>query len=304
MSQKGMVTTMKHTIFTGAGVAIATPMHADGSIYWEELGRLIDWQIEQSTDAIIICGTTGESATMSDQEHVDAIRFAVNHTAGRVPVIAGAGSNDTAYAIHMAQEAAACDADGILVVTPYYNKCSQTGLAKHFEMIADAAKLPMILYNVPSRTGVNIAIDTYKYLSGHPYIVAAKEASGNISHVADLKAACGDDLDVYSGNDDQIVPILSLGGKGVISVLSNVMPKETHDICQLYFDGKVAESAALQLKLLPLVHALFSDVNPIPVKEALNLIGFAAGECRMPLCSMSDAKKEALKAELQKLDLI
>ncbi|MBQ4153010.1 MAG: 4-hydroxy-tetrahydrodipicolinate synthase [Oscillospiraceae bacterium] len=295
---------MKHRIFTGAGVAIATPMHSDGSIYWEELGRLIDWQIEQNTDAIIICGTTGESATMSDQEHMDSIRFAVNHTAGRIPVIAGAGSNDTAYAINMAQEAAACGADGILVVTPYYNKCSQRGLAKHFEMIADAANLPMILYNVPSRTGVNISVDTYKYLSEHPFIVATKEASGNISHIADIKAACGDSLDIYSGNDDQIVPILSLGGIGVISVLSNVMPKETHDICQLFLDGKVQESAALQLKLLPLVHALFSDVNPIPVKEALNLMGFAAGECRMPLCNMSDAARDALKEEMRKLDLI
>lgn len=295
---------MKQTIFTGAGVAIATPMHPDGSINWEELGRLIDWQIEQGTDAIIICGTTGESATMTDQEHMDSIRFAVRHANGRIPVIAGAGSNDTAYAVNMAKEAADCGADGILVVTPYYNKCSQTGLAKHFEMIADAAKLPMILYNVPSRTGVNISIDTYKYLSGHPYIVAAKEASGNISHVADLRAACGDDLDVYSGNDDQIVPILSLGGKGVISVLSNIMPRETHEICQLFFDGRVRESAALQLKLIPLIHALFSDVNPIPVKEALNLLGFQAGECRMPLCAMSEDKKANLKAQMQKAGLI
>ncbi len=295
---------MKNRIFTGAGVAIATPMHTDGSIHWEELARMIDWQIDNSTDAIIICGTTGESATMSDAEHLEAIRFAVNHTGGRIPVIAGTGSNDTAYAIQLSQEAAAAGADGILVVTPYYNKCSQRGLAQHFEKIADAAQLPMILYNVPSRTGVNIAIDTYKYLSGHPYIVAAKEASGNISHVADLKAACGENLDVYSGNDDQIVPILSLGGIGVISVLSNVMPQETHDICNLFFDGKIAESAALQLKLLPLIHALFSDVNPIPVKEALNLLGFAAGECRMPLCSMSDAARNALKEEMQKLDLI
>ncbi len=295
---------MKKRLFTGAGVAIVTPMRADGSINWEELGRLIDWQIDHGTDSIIICGTTGESATMTDEEHVEAIRFAVNHTAGRVPVIAGAGSNDTRYAIYMAEEARECGADGILVVTPYYNKCSQKGLAKHFEMVADAAGIPMILYNVPSRTGVNISVDTYKYLSGHPLIVAAKEASGDITQVADLMAACGDALAVYSGNDDQIVPILSLGGAGVISVLSNVMPQETHDMCQLYFDGKVKESAALQLKLMPLVHALFSDVNPIPVKEALNLMGFAAGECRMPLCSMNEDKIIALKAEMQKLDLI
>lgn len=299
-----MASIMKKRIFTGAGVAIVTPMHTDGSINWEELGRLIDWQIENHTDAVIICGTTGESATMTDKEHKDAIRFAVKRANGRVPVIAGAGSNDTAYAIEMAQEAADCGADGILVVTPYYNKCSQTGLAKHFEMIADAAKLPMILYNVPSRTGVNIAVDTYKHLSQHPYIVAAKEASGNISHVAEVKAACGDALELYSGNDDQIVPLLSLGGIGVISVLSNIMPQETHDICRLYLDGKGKESAALQLRLLPLIHALFSDVNPIPVKEALNLMGFQAGECRMPLCAMSDAKKEALKAEMTKAGLL
>ena len=279
-------------------------MHADGSINWEELGRLIDWQIENHTDAIIICGTTGESATMSDEEHMESIRFAVRHAAGRIPVIAGAGSNETSYAILLAKEAKDCGADGILVVTPYYNKCSQKGLAKHFEMVADAGGLPTILYNVPSRTGVNIAVDTYKYLSGHPLIVAAKEASGNITQVADLRAACGDDLDVYSGNDDQIVPILSLGGAGVISVLSNVMPRETHEICQLFFDGKVKESAALQLRLMPLIHALFSDVNPIPVKEALNLMGFAAGECRMPLCSMNEDKIAALKAEMQKVNLI
>ncbi len=295
---------MKKRLFTGAGVAIATPMHADGSINWEELGRLIDWQIENHTDAIIICGTTGESATMSDEEHMESIRFAVRHAAGRIPVIAGAGSNETSYAILLAKEAKDCGADGILVVTPYYNKCSQKGLAKHFEMVADAGGLPTILYNVPSRTGVNIAVDTYKYLSGHPLIVAAKEASGNITQVADLRAACGDDLDVYSGNDDQIVPILSLGGAGVISVLSNVMPRETHEICQLFFDGKVKESAALQLRLMPLIHALFSDVNPIPVKEALNLMGFAAGECRMPLCSMNEDKIAALKAEMQKVNLI
>ena len=295
---------MKKRIFTGAGVAIATPMLPDGSIHWDELGRMIDWQIENHTDCIVICGTTGESATMTDQEHIDSIRFAVEHAAGRIPVVAGAGSNDTRYAVEMAKEAKNLGADGILVVTPYYNKCSQTGLAKHFEMIADAAELPMILYNVPSRTGVNISVDTYKYLSGQKNIVAAKEASGNISQVADLRAACGDDLDVYSGNDDQIVPLLSLGGIGVISVLSNVMPRQTHDICQLYFDGKVKESAALQLSLMPLIHALFIDVNPIPVKEALNMMGFAAGECRMPLCAMSEAHRNTLKVAMQGAGLI
>lgn len=294
----------KQTLFKGAGVAIATPMHPDGSINWEEFGRLIDWQVANATDALIVCGTTGESATMSDEEHVESIRFAVKHAGGRIPVIAGAGSNDTKYAMYMAKEAEDCGADGILVVTPYYNKCSQAGLAKHFEMIAEETELPMILYNVPSRTGVNIALDTYRYLSDHPRIVATKEASGNLSSIADVMAACGEKLNVYSGNDDQIVPVLSLGGAGVISVLSNIMPRETHEICQLYFDGKVKESAKLQLTLLPLIRALFSDVNPIPVKAALNLLGYQAGECRMPLSAMSGDKMEALKAQMKKVNLI
>lgn len=295
---------MKKRIFTGAGIAILTPMHADDSINWEEFGRLIDWQIENSTDAIIVCGTTGESSTMSDEEHLNAIRFAVERAAGRVPVVAGAGSNDTAYAVNLAKESKEAGVDGILVVTPYYNKTSQRGLIAHYNTIADATDLPMILYHIPGRTGVTIAPQTFKELSRHPNIVAVKEASGNISKIAETKYLCGDDLDLYSGNDDQIVPILSLGGIGVISVLSHVAPKATHDICQLYFDGKVKESARLQLEYMDLIHALFIDVNPIPVKDAMNQMGFAAGPCRMPLYPMSDGDRAVLTAALKNHGLL
>ena len=295
---------MKKRIFTGAGIAILTPMHADGSINWEEFGRLIDWQIENSTDAIIVCGTTGESSTMSDEEHLNAIRFAVERAAGRVPVVAGAGSNDTAYAVNLAKESKEAGVDGILVVTPYYNKTSQRGLIAHYNTIADATDLPMILYHIPGRTGVTIVPQTFKELSRHPNIVAVKEASGNISKIAETKYLCGDDLDLYSGNDDQIVPILSLGGIGVISVLSHVAPKATHDICQLYFDGKVKESARLQLEYMDLIHALFIDVNPIPVKDAMNQMGFAAGPCRMPLYPMSDGDRAVLTAALKNHGLL
>ena len=294
----------KKEIFCGAGCAIATPMFDDGSINYDELAKLIDFQIDNGTDAIVICGTTGESSTMSDEEHVECIRFAVEKTAKRVPVVAGTGSNDTAYAIWLAKEAAAVGADAQLQVTPYYNKASQLGLIRHFNAIADAADLPVILYNVPSRTGMTIKPSTYVELSKHPNIVATKEASGDISAIANIKWLCGDDLNVYSGNDDQIVPLLSLGAKGVISVLSNVAPKETHDICQLFFDGKVAESAKLQLEYLDLINALFSDVNPIPVKQALNFMGYKAGACRLPLCDMSDAGKKALYDVMARYGLI
>ena len=253
---------MKKTIFTGAGVAIVTPMNPDESINFEELGRLIDHQIENGTDAIVICGTTGESSTMTDQEHVDCIAYAVERTAGRA------------------------------------------GLIRHFNTIADATDLPVILYNVPSRTGVNIAPATYRELAKHPNIVAIKEACGNISQIAQTMQLCGDELDLYSGNDDQIVPLLSLGGKGVISVLSNVAPRQTHEICQLFFDGKVAESRQLQLQLLPLINALFSDVNPIPVKEAMNLLGWHCGECRLPLTTMQPQAREQLAQCLQQAGLI
>lgn len=295
---------MKKTIFTGAGVAIVTPMNPDESINFDRLGQIIDNQIENGTDAIVICGTTGESATMTDQEHVDCIEYAVKRVNGRVPVVAGAGSNHTSYAVWMSKEAKRVGADALLHVTPYYNKTSQTGLIRHFNAVADATDLPIILYNVPSRTGVNITPATYWELAKHPNIVAAKEASGNISQIAQIAQACGDELDLYSGNDDQIVPLLSLGAKGVISVLSNIMPRETHDICRLFFEGKIAESRALQLKLLPLINALFSDVNPIPVKEAMNMMGWECGECRLPLVSMQPQAKEHLRVLMQEQGLI
>lgn len=298
------MTGLKQPIFTGAGVAIITPMFEDGSINYDELGRLIDWQIEQGTDAIVICGTTGESACMTDNEHIDCISFAVKRTAGRVPVIAGAGSNDTRYAVELSKEAKSLGADALLHVTPYYNKTSQRGLVAHFTAVADATDLPIILYNVPSRTGVNILPDTYHILSEHPNIAAVKEASGNIEQVAQIRTLCGDKLAIYSGNDDQIVPMLALGGKGVISVLSNVMPKETHEICSRYFEGDIIGSAALQLELIDLIRALFMDVNPIPVKEAMNLMGWKAGECRLPLISMTEEQVKKLSAVMKKHNLV
>ena len=295
---------MKNTIFTGAGVAIVTPMNADGSVNYDGLGIIIDEQVENGTDAIIICGTTGESSTLTDEEHIECIRYCVKRVNKRIPVIAGTGSNDTAYAIQLSKEAEAAGADALLVVTPYYNKTSQRGLVAHFTAIADAVNIPMILYNVPSRTGVNIAVETYKTLSKHKNIVAAKEASGNLSAVAKIIAACGDDLDVYSGNDDQIVPIMALGGKGVISVLSNVLPKETHEMAQLCLDNNVAEAAKLQIKYLELINALFCDVNPIPVKEAMNLMGKNVGSCRLPLYGMEQEKIDKLASALKNAGLI
>ena len=292
----------KSTIFRGAGVAIVTPMNADGSVNFEKYRELIDWQIDNGTDAIITCGTTGESSTLTTEEHVEVIKAAVEQTAGRVPVIAGTGSNDTAFGIELSVEARELGCDGLLLVTPYYNKASQRGLIAHFNRIINAAKLPSILYNVPSRTGVNIQPATVATLYENPYVCAVKEASGDISQVAKIAAMC--DIDIYSGNDDQIVPILSLGGKGVISVLSNVMPRETHDICAKWFEGDVKSSSDLQLKLLDLCNNLFIDVNPIPVKEALNMMGWDVGECRLPLCSMDDASKEKLFATMKKHGLI
>ena len=295
---------MKNTIFTGAGVAIVTPMNEDGSVNYDAYADLIDFQIENKVDAIITCGTTGESSTLGEEEHCSVIKFAIDHTAGRVPVIAGTGSNDTKFAIELSREAAAMGADGLLLVTPYYNKTSQRGLVAHFGTIASNVDAPIILYSVQSRTGVNIAPETAYELSKYQNIVAIKEASGNISQVAKIRALCGDELDIYSGNDDQIVPLLSLGGKGVISVLANVAPEVTHNICQLYFDGKVKESAALQLEYLDLCNDLFIDVNPIPVKEALNMMGMKAGPCRMPLFEMTEAAKDKLAATMAKHGLI
>ncbi len=295
---------MKKVIFKGAAVALVTPMNEDGSVNYNKLKELVDQQIEGGTDAIVACGTTGEAATLDLDEHIEVIRKTVEFAAGRVPVIAGAGSNDTAFAIKTVELAEEAGVDGLLVVTPYYNKTSQAGLIAHFTKIAEATSLPIILYNVPSRTGVNIKPETYKELSKIENIVATKEASGDISAVAKIAHLCGDDLMIYSGNDDQIVPIMSLGGIGVISVLSNVCPKETHDICQYALDGNFKAAAALQVKYLPLIDALFSDVNPIPVKEAFNIMGYEVGECRLPLIKMSDSAHEALKAEMAKVGLV
>lgn len=294
---------MKNTIFTGAGIAIITPFNPDNTINYDRLGEMIDHQIESGTDAIIICGTTGEASTMSDQEHIDCIKFAVEHTAGRVPVIAGTGSNDTAYAIELSKEAEAAGVDGLLVVTPYYNKSTQKGLIMHFNAIADAVNIPIILYNIPGRTGVNMEVSTIKELAKHKNIVAVKEASGNISYAAKLLAECGDVIDVYSGNDDMIVPLMSLGAKGVISVLSHVIPKETHMMAQYCLDNNFEEARKLQLEYMKLINTLFIEVNPIPVKEAMNMMGVDVGGCRMPLCEMTDEHKAAMRAVLEKYGL-
>lgn len=294
---------MKNTIFTGAGIAIITPFNPDNTINYDCLGEMIDHQIESGTDAIIICGTTGEASTMSDQEHIDCIKFAVEHTAGRVPVIAGTGSNDTAYAIELSKEAEAAGVDGLLVVTPYYNKSTQKGLIMHFNAIADAVNIPIILYNIPGRTGVNMEVSTIKELAKHKNIVAVKEASGNISYAAKLLAECGDVIDVYSGNDDMIVPLMSLGAKGVISVLSHVIPKETHMMAQYCLDNNFEEARKLQLEYMKLINTLFIEVNPIPVKEAMNMMGVDVGGCRMPLCEMTDEHKAAMRAVLEKYGL-
>ncbi len=295
---------MKNTIFTGAGIAIITPFNEDGTINFDCLGAMIDNQIENGTDAIIICGTTGEASTMSDEEHLSCIKFAVKHTAGRVPVIAGTGSNDTKYAVELSKEAEAAGADGLLVVTPYYNKATQKGLLLHFTAIADAVNIPIILYNIPGRTGMAIEIPTLKELAKHKNIVGLKEASGNISYAAKVLAECGDVIDVYSGNDDIIVPMMSLGAKGVISVLSHVIPKETHMMTQYCLDNNFAEATKLQLEYMDLINSLFIEVNPIPVKEAMNMMGVPAGSCRMPLCDMTDANREKLRASLVKHGLV
>ncbi len=292
---------MKNTIFTGSAVAIVTPMFEDGTINYDKFAEIIEEQIAGHTDAIVVCGTTGESAVMTDDEHKECIRFCVQKVAKRVPVIAGTGSNDTAYAIQLSQEAEELGADALLLVTPYYNKTSQRGLVAHFTAIADSVNIPIILYNVPSRTGVNISVDTYKKLSAHKNIVAAKEASGSISAVAEIAAQT--DLDIYSGNDDQIVPIMSLGGKGVISVLANCCPKETHDMVQYCLDGDYKKAAEIQLKYLELTNNLFIDVNPIPVKEAMNIMGKNVGECRLPMVRMEEEKIAKLFSSMEKLGL-
>lgn len=295
---------MKQTVFTGAGVALVTPFHADGSVNYEKFGELIDFQIENGTDALIIAGTTGESSTLTEEEHVEVLRFAIKHTNHRVPVIAGTGSNDTAFAVSLSQEAEALGADALLLVTPYYNKTTQRGLYMHYKTIAESVKLPVILYNVPSRTGMTIEVETAAKLAEIDNIVAMKDAVGNISYTAKLIEHCGDTLTVYSGNDDQIVPMMSLGAKGVISVLSNVMPRETHDLAMAALNGDYKTAAALQLSMLKLVNALFIETNPIPVKEAMNQMGMEVGACRLPLYDMASANIEVLKAELAKHGLL
>ena len=295
---------MKTPIFTGAAVAIITPMLPDGSVDYKGLADLVEFQIKGGTDAIVICGTTGESATLKDDEHLECIRVAVETAAGRVPVIAGTGSNYTEHAVEMSKEAKARGADALLLVTPYYNKTTQRGLVASFNTIVDAAGLPAILYNVPSRTGVNIESATAKELAKNPLICGIKEASGNISQIAMTAALCGDELPLYSGNDDQVVPILALGGKGVISVVSNVAPEPMHRMCQLWFEGKVEESRDLQLQLMGLCKAMFCEVNPIPVKAALGMMGLPAGPCRLPLVPLSDDHAEQVHRELQNAGLL
>ncbi|MBQ7363659.1 MAG: 4-hydroxy-tetrahydrodipicolinate synthase [Clostridia bacterium] len=294
---------MKKTVFTGAATAIVTPLTKDG-IDFEQFGRLIDWQIDEGIGAIVVTGTTGEGSTLTDEEHRAAIKYCVERAAGRVPVIAGTGSNDTAYSIELTKYACEVGADAVLLVTPYYNKATQGGLIASFTAVADISEKPCILYNVPSRTGCNIAPATVAKLAEHPNIVAIKEASGNISQIAEIAALCGDKIDIYSGNDDQIVPILSLGGKGVISVLSNIMPKATQKMCDDFFAGDVAAAREAQLRLLPLVNALFSEVNPIPAKAACAAMGFCENYLRLPLTPMEQANEEKLLSLMKAENLI
>lgn len=283
------------SIFTGAGVAIVTPFQENGEINYDKLDELIDYHCENGTDSIIICGTTGESATMTEEEHMECVKFAIERTKKRIPVIAGTGSNCTRTAVEMSREAAENGADGLLVVTPYYNKATQQGLIAHYTTVAREAKAPIIMYSVASRTGCNIEPATVAELVKNvDNIVGVKEASGNISQVAKIMAMTDGNIDLYSGNDDQIVPILSLGGKGVISVLSNVAPKETHDICELFFNGEIKASRELQLKAIPLVEQLFCEVNPIPVKKAMKLMGYDCGPLRMPLTELTPEHEKSL----------
>ena len=292
-------------IFKGAGVAIVTPFTADDKVDYEALGKMIDFQIENGTDAIIICGTTGESSTLTHDEHDECIRFAVEYVAGRVPVIAGTGSNSTAEAIRLSTHAEKVGADALLLVTPYYNKATQKGLIEHYKKIANSVTIPIIMYNVPSRTGVNILPETAVTLAKEvDNIVGIKEASGNIGQVARLAALADGCIDIYSGNDDQIVPLLSLGGIGVISVLSNIAPKMTHDIVASYLNGDVETSRKLQLQAMDLNDVLFCEVNPIPVKAALNMMGMFEGNLLSPLCEMSEAHKEQMKSALERHQLI
>lgn len=279
---------MKKFVFKGSGVAIVTPMKEDGTINYEVMESLIEFQINNSTDAIIVCGTTGESSTLSDEEKIELIKFTVEKVNGRVPVIAGTGGNNTKKSAELSKKAQDIGVDALLLVTPYYNKTSQKGLIEHYNYIASKVNLPIILYNVPSRTGLDISIKTYCELAKNPKIVATKEASGNISKIAEIISSCREDLFVYSGNDDQILPVLSLGGIGVISVFANIFPKESHDIIENYLLGHIAKSREQFFEALPVMNILFDDVNPMPVKKAMKLIGFDCGKCRLPLINISD----------------
>lgn len=292
------------SLFTGSGVAIITPMQADGSVNFPVLKELLEFQLENGTDAIIICGTTGEASTMTDEEQIETVRFAVETVAKRVPVIAGAGSNDTAHAIELAKGCENVGVDGVLLVTPYYNKTTQKGLIKHYTAIANSINIPVILYNVPGRTGLSISPQTCYELSKVKNIVGIKEASGNFSNIAQIASLCGPDFDLYSGNDDQNVPILSLGGKGIISVLANVAPKDAHDMVAKFHAGDTKGAAELQLKSIELINALFCEVNPIPVKTALSLMGFNVGVCKAPLCEMEPEHLEVLKKAMKNYGLI
>ena len=295
---------MANHIFTGSGVALITPMHSDGSVNYPALADLVEFHVQNKTDAIIVCGTTGEAATLSEKEHCEVLAFVAEKVNGRLPVIAGTGSNDTAFGVMLSKEAQKSGVDALLTVTPYYNKTSQAGLIKHFNVIADAVDLPIILYNVPSRTGCNIQPKTYAELCKHPNIVAAKEASGDISQVALIRSLCGDKLDIYSGNDDQTVPFMSLGALGVISVFANICPEEMHNICQFCLDNDFAQAQKMHFHYIELMNIMFSDVNPIPIKTAMNLFGFDAGECRLPLVPMNVAAYHNLKDSLAKYDLL
>ncbi|WP_434282782.1 4-hydroxy-tetrahydrodipicolinate synthase [Clostridium botulinum] len=291
------------SIFKGSGVAIITPFTETG-VDFDKLSELIEWHIKSKTDAIIVCGTTGEATTMTETEKKETIKFVVDKVNKRIPVIAGTGSNNTAASIAMSKWAESIGVDGLLVITPYYNKTTQKGLVKHFRAVSDAVNTPIIIYNVPGRTGLNIAPSTLKELCKDKNIVAVKEASGNISQIAQIKALCGDKLDIYSGNDDQIIPILALGGIGVISVLANVIPEDVHNICELYLTGKVNEALKIQLDSLALTNALFIETNPIPVKTAMNLMNMKVGDLRLPLCEMNENNLEILKKELKAYNLM
>ena len=292
-------------IFTGAGVAIVTPMHENGDVNYEKLSEILEEQIAGGTDAIIICGTTGESSTLTHEEHLDVIRYTVEKVAKRIPVIAGTGSNCTATAIYLSQEAEKAGSDALLLVTPYYNKATQNGLIRHYTRVAESIDVPMIMYNVPSRTGCNLMPETIAHLVKNvDNIVGLKDATGDLSHAAKTMNLCDGKLELYSGNDDQVVPLLSIGGLGVISVLSNIAPRQTHDIVMEFLEGDYKKAAKLQIDAIPLINALFSEVNPIPVKAAMNMLGWEVGPLRGPLCEIEDAHREILRQEMVKFGLL